>query len=98
MPRRRAHLPYAAPARREDLSGLSSAWIGVGTLDLFHDEDLAYAERLRAAGLPCRTTVVPGAFHGFEAVFPEADVVRGFRRAQTDALRSAFAESAPPAP
>ena len=90
--------PYAAPARCEDLSGLPPAWIGVGTLDLFHDEDLAYAERLRAAGVPCRTTVVPGAFHGFEAVFPKTDVVRGFRRAQAEALRSAFAQSAPPTP
>ncbi len=36
--------------RREDLSGLPPAWIGVGTHDLFHDEDVAYAERLTAAG------------------------------------------------
>lgn len=90
--------PYAAPARQEDLSGLPPAWIGVGTLDLFHDEDLAYAERLQAAGVPCRTTVVPGAFHGFDTVFPRADVVREFRRTQTEALRSAFRESAPPTP
>ncbi|WP_017583781.1 alpha/beta hydrolase [Nocardiopsis valliformis] len=89
--------PYAAPARRENLSGLPPAWIGVGTLDLFHDEDLAYAERLRAAGVPCRTAVVPGAFHGFEAAMPQVDLSREFHRAQTEALRSAFGESAPPA-
>ncbi|MCB1017775.1 MAG: alpha/beta hydrolase, partial [Acidimicrobiales bacterium] len=35
--------PYAAPARRDDLAGLPPAWIGVGTCDLFHDEDVAYA-------------------------------------------------------
>lgn len=87
--------PYAAPARREDLSGLPPAWIGVGTLDLFHDEDLAYAERLRTAGVPCETTVVPGAFHGFEALFPKTDVVREFRRAQTGVLRSAFGTGTP---
>ena len=56
--------PYAAAARREDLTGLPPAWIGVGDLDLFHDEDLAYAERLRAAGVECETHVVPGMFHG----------------------------------
>lgn len=82
--------PYAAPARREDLSGLPPAWIGVGDLDLFRDEDLAYAERLRAAGVPCAVTVVPGAFHGFDAVFPNTDVVRGFRDEQARALRDAF--------
>lgn len=27
----------AVPARRDDLAGLPPAWIGVGTLDLFHD-------------------------------------------------------------
>ncbi|MCU1499915.1 MAG: alpha/beta hydrolase, partial [Acidimicrobiales bacterium] len=31
---------YAAPARAEDLSGLPPAWIGVGTLDVFRDEDI----------------------------------------------------------
>ena len=36
----------AVPARSDDLSGLPPAWIGVGTLDLFHDEDVAYAGRL----------------------------------------------------
>jgi acetyl esterase/lipase len=32
--------PLAAPARYDDLSGLPPAWIGVGTNDLFHDEDV----------------------------------------------------------
>jgi hypothetical protein len=40
--------PYAAPARRDDLSGLPPTWIGVGTADLFHDECVDYANRLRA--------------------------------------------------
>ena len=41
--------PIAVPSRNEDLRGLPPAWIGVGDLDLFRDEDMAYAERLRAA-------------------------------------------------
>ena len=45
---------YAAPARREDLSGLAPAWIGVGDLDLFYDESVDYADRLRAAGVDMR--------------------------------------------
>ena len=43
--------PYAVPARRADLTGLPPAWIGVGDLDLFHAEDLEYAERLQSAGV-----------------------------------------------
>ena len=78
---------YAAPARREVLAGLPPTWIGVGTLDLFHDEDLAYAGRLKEAGVQCELTVVPGAFHGFDAVFPKAPVSREFRGAQLAALR-----------
>jgi acetyl esterase/lipase len=31
---------YAVPSRREDLRGLPQAWIGVGDIDLFYEEDL----------------------------------------------------------
>lgn len=84
----------AVPARREDLSGLPPAWIGVGTLDLFHDEDLAYAERLRAAGVPCEVEVVDGAFHGFDGIAPKAEVSLSFFRSQCAMLRRAFAPAA----
>jgi acetyl esterase/lipase len=76
----------AAPARYDDLTGLPPAWIGVGTLDLFYDEDLAYAERLGAAGVDCEVEVVPGAFHGFDAVRPKAPIAQRFRAAQVGAL------------
>jgi acetyl esterase/lipase len=81
----------AVPARRDDLSGLAPAWIGVGTHDLFHDEDLAYAERLSAAGVPCHVEVVPGAFHGFDQVLPKAGVSQAFFASQCDSLRAALA-------
>lgn len=80
----------AVPARREDLSGLPPAWIGVGTNDLFHDEDLVYAERLKNAGVACEVEIVPGAFHGFDSVAPKAGVSRRFFATQCDALRSAL--------
>jgi acetyl esterase/lipase len=81
----------AVPGRRGDLTGLPPAWIGVGTHDLFHDEDLAYAERLRNAGVPCYVEVVPGAFHGFDVVAPKAQVSRRFFDSQCDSLRPALA-------
>ena len=84
--------PYAAPARRESVAGLPPAWIGVGTLDLFHDEDLVYAERLAASGVPCELLVVDGAFHGFDAAFRKAGVSKDFHRAQAAALRGALFE------
>ncbi|HEX4443362.1 MAG TPA: alpha/beta hydrolase [Galbitalea sp.] len=82
--------PYAAPARREDLSGLPPTWIGVGDLDLFYEEDLEYSRHLKAAGVACEFTTIPGAFHGFNALFPDAPVTQDFWRQQADALRGAF--------
>ncbi|MDQ0751829.1 acetyl esterase/lipase [Streptomyces africanus] len=82
--------PYAAAARREDLTGLPPAWIGVGTLDLFHDEDVEYARRLSDSNVPCELHIVPGAFHGFDAVFPKADVSQQFWRRQARALDAAL--------
>ena len=84
----------AVPGRREDLSGLPPAWIGVGTHDLFHDEDLAYAQRLIDAGVPCHVEVVPGAFHGFDAVASKAPVSRQFFDSQCESLRAVLAPTA----
>lgn len=84
----------AVPARREDLSGLPPTWLGVGTFDLFHDEDLTYAERLTAAGVPCEVEVVTGAFHGFDGIVPKAEVSRSFFKSQCALLRRSFAPAA----
>jgi acetyl esterase/lipase len=83
--------PYAVPARRADLAGLPPAWIGVGDLDLFHDEDLEYAARLRAAGVACAVHVEPGMYHAADAFL--ADTAPGtarFRAAMRSALRAAI--------
>lgn len=80
----------AVPARRTDLSGLPPAWIGVGTHDLFHDEDIEYARRLAEAGVPCQVELVAGAFHGFDLVAAKAPVSRQFFRMQCEALRPAL--------
>jgi len=80
----------AAPSRRQNLSGLAPAWVGVGTLDLFHDEDLAYSTRLREAGVDCALEVVEGAFHGFDIIRPKAPVSEAFRTSQIKALAAAL--------
>ena len=78
---------YAVPARRKDLSGLPPAWIGVGTLDIFHDEDAAYARRLQDAGIQCEFITVPGAFHGFDRFGPLLPIVQNFQKSQIAALK-----------
>jgi acetyl esterase/lipase len=57
---------YAAAARAEDLSGLPPAYVCVGSLDGFRDEDIIYAQRLLQAGVPTELHVLPGVPHGFE--------------------------------
>ena len=69
---------WAVPARRQDLSGLPAAWIGVGTLDLFLEENKRYAQRLRDAGVECELDLVEGVPHGFEALAPKASVSMAF--------------------
>jgi len=60
--------PYAAAARAQDLSGLPPAYISVGALDLFLEEDTTYARRLLRAGVAVELHVYPGAYHGFDFV------------------------------
>jgi acetyl esterase/lipase len=89
--------PYAAPARATDLGGLPPAYIDVGELDLFRDEDIDYAARLLRAGVPTELHVAPGAYHAAEMIAlgsPLAERMHGWR---LDALRRALgvrAESA----
>jgi acetyl esterase/lipase len=80
---------YAAPARAESLTGLPPTWIGVGTFDLFHGEDVAYAKRLEAAGVAVELEIVPGAFHAFDA-FRRANVAKAFSARRIAALRRAL--------
>jgi acetyl esterase/lipase len=80
----------AVPARQADLTGLPPAFIGVGAIDLFVDEDMLYARRLVDAGIPTELVVVPGAFHAFDMIAPQASVVRQFSAARLAALRRAL--------
>jgi len=59
---------WFSPALADDLAALPPAYIATGALDLFLDEDLAYARRLIDAGVQTELHVYPGAIHGFEMV------------------------------
>ena len=81
---------YAAPARATDLAGLPPTYINVGALDLFLDEDIAYAQALLAAGIPTELHVYPGAFHGSPNSVPDAPVSRRWITDQQAALKRAL--------
>jgi acetyl esterase/lipase len=78
--------PYAAPARAVDLSGLPPTYLHVGALDLFVHEDIDYASRLLAAGVPTELHVFPGAPHGFEALAPTSVPGQSAERLSRQAL------------
>ena len=78
------------PARLTDLRGLPPTFIGVGAVDLFAEEDVAFAGRLIHAGVATELIVAPGAFHGFDRIAAQARVAQRFNAAKLDALRRAF--------
>ena len=87
--------PYGAvPARAADLRGVAPAFIGVGTIDLFHDEDAAYATRLRQSGVPVEFVAVPGAYHAFDEA-RGTKVADDFHAALVAALKQGFAAPRP---
>ena len=60
--------PRVSPLRAVDLEGLPPAYIHVAEFDPFRDEGLAYAARLRAAGVAVAETRHEGMIHYFYAM------------------------------
>jgi acetyl esterase/lipase len=91
VPAGSSKVPVAAvPARAASVAGLPPAWIGVGSIDLFAEEDMEYARRLVHAGVATELLVAPGAFHGFDLLVPDAQVSKQFSASWKSALRKAF--------
>ncbi|TDD93588.1 alpha/beta hydrolase [Actinomadura rubrisoli] len=80
---------YAAPARAADLAGLPPAYVLAAEIDPLRDEDLAFAHRLIAAGVPTELHHVPGACHGFDGILSAGIARRAFAE-QRGALRRAL--------
>jgi len=73
------------PARALSLKGLPPAWIATATLDLFREEDVAYAQRLMADGVVTELVVYPATCHGFQLV-AEATISKRFYRDHLSAI------------
>jgi len=84
--------PYAAPTRADSLAGLPPAYLPVGDLDLFIDEDIEYAQRLQQADVPAELHVYPGGIHGFDLLAPASRLAQRFVRDRDEALRRAFGQ------
>ncbi|MDB5582464.1 MAG: alpha/beta hydrolase protein [Bradyrhizobium sp.] len=80
--------PVAAPARLADFAGLAPAYIEVGELDIFRDEDIVYGRQLARAGVPVELHVHPGAPHGYDRFAADSDIVQRAMRDRLRVLRS----------
>ncbi|MFS0734144.1 alpha/beta hydrolase [Microbacterium sp. 1P10UB] len=78
----------AAPARLEDFTGLAPAYIEVGAVDLFRDEDVQYAARLLQAGVQTELHVHPGAPHAYDSMALDSEFATRWRADRTRVLRS----------
>jgi len=83
--------PYGAAARAKDVSGLPKAFITVGTADLFRDENIEYAQRLMAAGVPTQLSVFPGMFHAGQIFSPNAPISQQMILSFSSALKDGLA-------
>lgn len=77
---------WFSPSLADDLGNLPPAWIGIGSIDLFFDENLDYARRLMVAGVPVDLRAYAGAYHGFNLV-PDAQITKDFDRDMLNGAR-----------
>ncbi|HEY0267348.1 MAG TPA: alpha/beta hydrolase fold domain-containing protein, partial [Rhizomicrobium sp.] len=85
--------PLVSPLRAGDFSGLPPATVMLGGYDPLHDEGLAYAEKLRAAGVAVTIADYADMVHCFiylQTILPQAhDAVSEAARAVATALAAA---------
>ncbi|WP_408908223.1 alpha/beta hydrolase fold domain-containing protein [Variovorax paradoxus] len=80
-----------APLIADDVDGVAPAWIALAECDPVVDEGIAYADKLRAAGVPVDLEIYRGVIHEFlkmgravpEALQAQDDAAKALR----DALR-----------
>jgi len=78
---------HSVPARETNLAGLPPAWIGVGDIELFYAEDVAYAKALQAAGVDCKLNVVEGGPHAFETFAADTPTAKAYLADATSWLK-----------
>lgn len=77
---------WFSPALADTLAGLPPTVLLTGSLDLFFDENVDYARRLVAAGVPVELNSYAGAVHGFQ-MMAGSRVAKAYARDYLDAAR-----------
>lgn len=79
---------YAAPARAKGLAGLPATYMDVGGLDIFRDEDMAFASRLVKENIDTEFHLYPGVPHIFDQLAPNVGVTKRAWANRFAAMRS----------
>ncbi|MFB8177210.1 alpha/beta hydrolase [Streptomyces sp. NPDC055966] len=79
--------PYSAPGRATDVAGLPDTFIAVAQFDVFRDENIDFAQRLIAAGVPVDLHVYAHACHAWDVFAPQSALTRTFEQTWHDYLR-----------
>ena len=80
----------ASPLLVKSLKGVAPAIIIAAECDVLHDEGLAYAERLKAAGVAVEYRKYAGMIHAFFGMMPAVDDAMNAQRAVWAAFKKAF--------
>jgi acetyl esterase/lipase len=74
---------YVSPSLARDLSRLPPTYLDAGTAEVFRDESAAYAVHLWSDGVPAELHLWSGGCHGFDALFPDAELSVAARETRT---------------
>ena len=73
-----------------DLKGVAPAIVIAAECDVLHDEGLAYAERLKGAGVAVEYKRYAGMIHAFFGMMPAVDDAMNAQRAVWAAFKQVF--------
>lgn len=76
--------------RTDDLSGLPTAYLDVGSAELLRDETVAYASKIWASGGQAELHVWAGGFHGFDVFLPDVPIAQASRKTKLNWVKSIF--------
>jgi len=81
---------YASPSLNEDYNGFPPTISFVGDLEPFYDENIAYIEALKEAGITVKFKIFKGGYHGFEIGSPESTMGKAGNAFQLDAFEEFY--------